>query len=316
MCKQMNRKKNKHKWIATFLHSSFLSLFLVGVLPWQAAFAQTTENIHQIDKTGESQTHAVGTNRPGRSFIERYAPPEVISSYGDDVEWLFRYTSWAGFAYFVVLAFALGYLSWRYRERQGHKAFYTHGYNKGEKATTLWLDVLFFVTLDIVLIAFTFIHAKAFLWKLPDSNDPQVVKVQVMPQQWVWNFRYAGEDGIFHTADDIITTNELVVPKGRKIYTQLMSRDVIHGFFIPNVRLQIDAIPGVVTKFWFDANKTGEYEIVCAHLCGTAHYKMKGFLKVLENDDYEAWHKENSEWAEAKYDPEDKLLQWGWNWGL
>lgn len=308
MCKQMN----KHKIITTL----FLSFFLIGGSVSRLAHAQTTETIHQIDESGKSQVHAEGTDPENQSFFDRYAPPEVISSYGNDVEWLFRYTSWAAFVYFIVLAAALGFFSWKYRAREGHKAFYTHGYNKGEKSITLGLDVLFFLTLDIVLIFFTFSHAKSFLWKLPDSNDPSVVKVMVMPQQWVWNFRYAGADGTFNTADDIVTVNELVVPKGRKIYTQIMSRDVIHGFFIPNVRLQMDAIPGVVTKFWFDANKTGDFEIVCAHLCGTSHYKMKAFLKVLENDEYEAWHQEHTTWATAKFDPEDKLLQWGWNWGL
>jgi len=308
----------KSKVVKTLLLSA---LFIGGVggvigLREQVASAQTTETLHQISKDPSAQTHAVGKNPENQSFFDRYAPPEVISSYGDDVEWLFRYTSWAGFAYFLVLAGALGWLSWRYRDRPGHKAHYTHGDAKNEKGVTLSLDILFFLTLDIVLVTFTFIHAKSFIWKLPDSNDPKVVKVMVMPQQWVWNFRYAGEDGQFNTADDIVTVNELVVPKGRQVYTQIMSRDVIHGFFIPNVRLQMDAIPGVVTKFWFDANKTGDYEIVCAHLCGTSHYKMKAFLKVLENEDYESWYQEHSTWAAAKYDPEDKLLQWGWNWGL
>lgn len=303
---------NRQKIITTL----FLSLFLIGGSLPALSRAQTVTSIHQIDPTGKSQVHASGTDTPGQSFVERYAPPEIISSYGGQVEWLFRYTSWAAFLYFLVLAACLGIFSWKYRARDGHKAFYTHGYNKNEKMLTLGVDVMFFLTLDIVLIFFTFSHAKSFIWNLPSSNDPQVVKVMVMPQQWVWNFRYAGNDGIFNTPDDIVTVNELVVPKGRKIYTQIMSRDVIHGFFIPNVRLQMDAIPGVVTRFWFDSSRTGDFEIACVHLCGTSHYKMKAFLKVLENDDYEAWSKERSDWAVAKYDPEDKLLQWGWNWGL
>lgn len=311
MCKQMNRQK---KITTLFLFVFGIGLFSVGAP--RISSAQTTETIHQVDKAGKTQVHAAGTNPKDQSFFDRYAPPEVISSYGNDVEWLFRYTSWAAFIYFLVLAFALAFFSWKYREREGHKAFYTHGYNKGEKGVTLTLDVLFFLTLDIVLVFFTFVHAKGFIWNYPKTNDPNVVKVMVMPQQWVWNFRYAGTDGEFNTADDIVTVNELVVPKGRQVYTQLMSRDVIHGFYIPNVRLQIDALPGVVTKFWFDSNKTGDFEIVCAHLCGTSHYKMKAFLKVLENEDYESWLTEQSAWATAKFDPEDKLLQWGWNWGL
>ena len=96
---------------------------------------------------------------------------------------------------------------------------------------------------------------------------------------------------------------------------EMKSRDVIHGFMIPEVRLQMDAIPGDVTKFWFDANRTGDFELACYHLCGAAHYKMKGFVKVLEDADYQSWSNEATKLSAAQHDPDDKQLQWGWAWG-
>jgi cytochrome c oxidase subunit 2 len=138
----------------------------------------------------------------------------------------------------------------------------------------------------------------------------------IMPQQWAWKFRYAGNDGIFNTADDVITTNEMKIPRALPILIQMKSKDVIHGLFIPNARIQMDAIPGQVSKMWFDAHRTGIYEIACYHMCGTAHYKMKAFLDVMEENDFNDWVKEKSNWAAAAYDAEDKAVHWGWDWGI
>jgi cytochrome c oxidase subunit II len=279
--------------------------------------AQTRETFHHQRSEGiPEQVHTDGIPADSsKPFWERYAPPKSISSYGHRLDWLFEYTSWVAFIFFLIMSIALAYFSIRYRARPGHKAYYTHGKaNTGERWAPKLLDVAVFISLDMVLIGSSFIHTRDFIWKYPKGDD--VVRVQVMPQQWVWNFRYPGKDGIFGTEDDIVTINDLRVPKGRPVMIQLMSRDVIHGFFITNVRAQMDAIPGQVTRFWFDANEVGDYEITCAHLCGTAHYKMKGFLKVMEEEDYAYWHDEMSEWAQASFDPEDPLVKWGWNWAL
>jgi cytochrome c oxidase subunit 2 len=281
-----------------------------------SALAQTKETQHQQGNNPSNQVHASGKEADSSLwFWDRYAPPKSISSYGHRLDWLFAYTSWVAFAFFVIMVVLLGGFLWFYRERPGHKAYYTHGKaTKSEKWAPKVLDIAVFVTLDLVLIGSSYLHTRDFIWKYPQG--PDVVKVQVMPQQWVWNFRYAGLDGIFGTEDDITTINDMRVPKGKPVMVQVKSKDVIHGFFITNVRAQIDAIPGLVTKFWFDANEVGDYEISCAHLCGTAHYKMKGFLKVMEESDYDHWYREMSEWAKAAYDPNDPSIRWGWNWAL
>ena len=113
-----------------------------------------------------------------------------------------------------------------------------------------------------------------------------------MPQQWAWNFRYAGPDGMFNTKDDIVTFNELRVPAGHPVMLNLKAKDVIHSFYLPNFRLKQDANPGAITRSWFKALKTGNYEIACSQMCGWAHYKMKGDLIVLADADYARWMKE------------------------
>jgi|GEM_PF-209432 len=281
-----------------------------------SAHAQTEETQHQQGNNPSNQVQASGKDSDSSLwFWDRYAPPKVISSYGHRIEWLFRYTSWMALAFFLLMVGLLGYFIWAYRERPGHKAYYTHGKaTKSEKWAPKVLDLAVFITLDLVLIGSSYIHTKDFIWNYPQG--PDVVKIQIMPQQWVWNFRYAGIDGVFGNEDDITTINDMRIPKDRPVLVQIKSKDVIHGFLIANLRSQIDAIPGLVTRFWFDSNTTGDFEIACAHLCGIAHYKMKAFLKVMEQNDFEYWQQEMSEWAKAAYDANDPSIKWGWNWAL
>lgn len=277
------------------------------------ALAQTESTQHQQNNNND-QVHAHGKPDP-RPVLESWAPPKSISSYGHRLDWLFEYTSWVALIFFVIMTVALLYFSIRYRARPGHKAYYTHGKSSAsEKWAPKMLDLAVFISLDLVLIGSSYIHTRDFIWNYPAG--PDAVRVQVMPQQWVWNFRYPGLDDVFGTEDDITTINDLRVPKNKPVMVQIMSRDVIHGFFITNVRAQMDAIPGSITKFWFDANEVGEFEIACAHLCGTAHYKMKGFLKVMEEPDFKLWADEASNWSKASYDPADPSIKWGWNWAL
>ena len=277
------------------------------------ARAQTEETFHRQNNS-DAQVHAQGTVET-RPFYEAYLPPDSISSFGPRLDWLFAYTTWIGILFFIIVVGILGYCLVKFRAGKNRKAYYTHGKNTFWER---WIPVIgalaVFFSVDLVLETVAHKHMTEFVWNYP--SGPDVVRVQVMPQQWVWNFRYPGKDDVFGTDDDITTINELRVPEGRRVMTQIMSRDVIHGFFITKVRAQVDAIPGSVIRFWFDANKTGDYEITCAHLCGTAHYKMKGFLKVMDDGAYHRWYDEASDWAKAAYDPNDPSIKWGWNWSL
>jgi cytochrome c oxidase subunit 2 len=97
--------------------------------------------------------------------------------------------------------------------------------------------------------------------------------------------------------DDIVTTGELHVPVNRPVIAELSSKDVIHDFFLPSMRIAGDAIPGSLIPIWFTPLKTGTYEVICAQLCGLGHYGMKGTLVVDTPQDYEAWLKERAELA-------------------
>ena len=100
--------------------------------------------------------------------------------------------------------------------------------------------------------------------------------VEVTGRQFEWRLRYPGPDGSFDTPDDLFSVNELHVPVNEDILVQLKSADVLHDFFLPNLRVKQDAVPGMKIPVWFRATEEGVFDLVCAELCGWGHYKMKG----------------------------------------
>jgi cytochrome c oxidase subunit II len=144
--------------------------------------------------------------------------------------------------------------------------------------------------------------------------DAAAVRIQINAHQWAWDARYAGRDGRFNTADDIVTTNDVRVPVGVPVLLQLAASDVLHSFSLPNFRIKQDAVPGTINRLWFQAKRTGVFDIACAQHCGVSHYKMRGVLSVLTPEAYAAWATEAGAMAERAFDAEDKAAQWGWDW--
>jgi cytochrome c oxidase subunit 2 len=140
---------------------------------------------------------------------------------------------------------------------------------------------------------------------------PGALPVELTGQQFVWNVRYPGPDGKFGALDirqindqagnplgidskdpagkDDIMSPTMVVPAGRPVEVILRSKDVTHSFFVPELRLKQDAVPGMTIRVHFTAEKPGTYEMPCAELCGLGHYKMRSFLEVMEPAKFEAW---------------------------
>jgi cytochrome c oxidase subunit 2 len=139
--------------------------------------------------------------------------------------------------------------------------------------------------------------------------------VRVVGEQFAWNMHYPGPDGKFgktdlrlvsaanplgldrkdpDAKDDVTTINQLNLPVDKPVIVHLSSKDVIHSFALPQMRVKQDAIPGIVHNLWFTPTKTGEWEIPCSQLCGLGHYRMRGFYTIQSATDFEAWLKENA----------------------
>jgi len=165
----------------------------------------------------------------------------------------------------------------------------------------------------ILLVGFSFPVWANRVENVPEPSNSQMIKV--VAQQFKWNMRYPGEDGIFgrtspdliddqglnfigldkkdiYAEDDIIPTQgHMHLPINKDITVELTTRDVIHSFFIPLMRVKQDAIPGISIPFWFTPNKTGSWEIACAQLCGNSHYIMKGYVHVHTQKGFKSYMK-------------------------
>jgi cytochrome c oxidase subunit 2 len=210
--------------------------------------------------------------------------PENVSSYGKDIDSLFSFVaSITGIWFFLVLGALLLFLI-RYRSREGRRAVPVRGDNLRQAAWTL-LPLLVVVLLDIWIDL-----RNAPVWaRVKQSMPPSPVRVQVTGKQFNWEIAYPGPDGQFGTVDDLVLDNELHVPVNTVVRVTLTSRDVIHSFFLPNLRLKQDCVPGRRIEAWFEATRPGRYEIPCAELCGFGHSGMKGWLTVHPPGEYEKW---------------------------
>ncbi len=116
--------------------------------------------------------------------------------------------------------------------------------------------------------------------------------VKITARQFAWDFTYAGEDGVLGTDDDFQSVSEFHVPKDAVVRYQLESKDVIHSFFVRELRLKQDALPGRSWPGWFTPTVEGTYEIACTEICGASHTVMRGELIVHSAESWLAWSRD------------------------
>ena len=255
---------------------------------------------------------SIATNTKSYTFMERITTPEDISEHGHLIDWLFNYITWMNIFFFTLVCLGLFGFSYLYSQKRSARGYYTYGNKKIHiiVVTLIGAAVFFGVDLTITKISnddFTNVFAKY-------PKGPDVMRVQVMGQQWMWKMRYPGKDNTFNTADDVVTNNDLRLPIGKKVVIQLISKDVIHSFFVPNARRKVDAMPGRISRLWFQLKKTGVFDIACAEMCGTHHYLMKAKLTVYTQEKFNQWLEEAQTLALAQNDVEDPDMFWGWPW--
>lgn len=239
--------------------------------------------------------------------------PRDVSADGHRIDWLIKITGAFTGVLFVIMCvwMALALI----KHNKDHKAEYDHGNAKKQVQFAATLSALIFFVVDGNLWINSTIDVNSVFWNFDAvEKDPNTVRIEVNAHQWAWDFRYGGGDKKFTTADDIVVMNEMRVPVDTPILLQLAAADVIHSFYLPNLRIKQDAMPGMVNKMWFKPTQVGEYDIGCAQHCGTNHYKMKGTLIVMSKEDYAKWEREASAIASRSYDPADAAGHWGWEW--
>jgi len=170
----------------------------------------------------------------------------------------------------------------KYRARPGRKAFYTHGSTRAE---VIWTAIPAVTMVALGLIS----NHYWVLIKNKKSIPPNAYHLGVHAKQFEWQITYPGKDEKLGTDDDFTVRNQLHVIVNQPTAVELTSEDVIHSFFVPEWRVKQDAVPGMQITAWFQATKTGQFEIGCAELCGLGHYRMRGRVFVHTPDEFKAW---------------------------
>jgi len=210
--------------------------------------------------------------------------PENVTSYGQDIDWLFHLIYAITGVTFILVTVALLAFVVIYRDRPGRRARYTHG------NTTL--EIVWTVVPALILVVLTFLSVPAWS-KIKMTMPATDVVIQVTAKQFNWQVTYPGPDGKFGTDDDKTFLDEMHVPIGKPVRINLKSQDVIHSFFVPQFRIKQDAVPGREIGVWFDVMKPGKYEWPCAELCGFGNSGMRGWVYAHSAEDYAKWMAEN-----------------------
>jgi cytochrome c oxidase subunit 2 len=210
-------------------------------------------------------------------------------------------TFWITGLVFAAVVLFMAYCVFRFRHREGARAHYEPENRRLES----WLTIATAVGVAAMLTPGLFVWAR-FVTVPDEATD-----VEVVAQQWQWSYRLPGEDGRLGRsdtrligpdnalgvdpddpagADDVIVeASDLHLPVDRPVRMLLRSVDVLHDFYVPEFRAKMDMVPGMVTYFWFTPTRTGQFEVLCAELCGTGHAFMRGYVQVDSEADFQAW---------------------------
>lgn len=212
--------------------------------------------------------------------------PLNVSTQGVHIDNLFWLIFWITGVAFVLVEVGVLWFLWRFRAREGRKAKYTHGHLGAE---IVWTAI------PAITMVFLGIYSGQ-IWagiRSPDSFPENALTIGVTAKQFEWNVTYPGADRVLGNDDDFTIRNRFEFPVGEPVIIRLQSEDVIHSFFVPELRVKQDAVPGMTIPVWFEATQTGEFQIACAELCGLGHYRMKARVVVHDADSFDRWYGEH-----------------------
>lgn len=237
-------------------------------------------------------------------MLEWLGLPIAASAHAAEVDRIMVLVHWLMLVLFVGWGSYFAYVLVRFRRARNPVASYQGA--RGRWSTGVEGGVLL---AEIALLAFFSIP----FWSTQVDALPverESIVVRVVAEQFSWNVHYPGPDGEFGRTDirlvspdnplgldrtdpagrdDIATINQLNLPVNRPAIIHLSSKDVVHSFGLPQMRVKLDAVPGIVQPVWFTPTETGQWDIVCSQLCGLGHFRMKGVYAIQTREEFEAW---------------------------
>ena len=235
---------------------------------------------------------------------------DIASNWGgmDDTITL---TFWVGGGVFVAVCLFMVYCLFKFSYKPDRKAEYKPEDKKLEKILT-WAT-----TLGVAAL----LAPGLIIWNQYVNVPKNALEIDVMAWQWGWAYRLPGKDGKLGTTkvsnindetnpfginiedpygkDDVLIQSDLInLENNKPVKILLRSVDVLHNWYVPQFRSKMDAVPGTVTFYWFEPNKIGEYEVLCAEYCGVGHYAMRGGVEVMNSNDYKVWLSEQETFSD------------------
>lgn len=245
---------------------------------------------------------------------------DAVTEHGKRIDVMFIITTIITTIVLVLMHILLFTFSYKYRMRlKGRAYFYPHN-NTIEK---IWTIVPAIVLTVLVLFGF-------FTWRsitnVPEDLQKSAIQIEVLGEQFAWTVRYPGRDGEFGPRNYKLTTpmnpygidfsnsasfddvlgSEIVLPVNKPVRFHIMSKDILHSFYIPDFRVQINAVPGMTTYFQFTPTVTTQdmrdrmddqsydFVMLCNKICGTSHFNMQKRVRVVTEEEYQAWLNEQT----------------------
>ena len=240
-----------------------------------------------------------------------YAQPVDISTHGHAIDEQLSDTMAEAGVSFLGAQLLLAFFVWKFSNRKA-----------GAKVTQIpggakWMVAAAFILVGTEVLALGVLGQKAWADVYFTPPKSSALQIQAQAGQFAFYFRYSGVDGKFGAlhpdkidegngnyfgldpandveARDDVVSGELAIPVNEEIQLHMHSKDVSHSFYVRELRIQQDFVPGLDLSIHFTATKTGRYEIVCTQLCGLGHYNMKAYLNVLSQDDFDKWLKQKA----------------------
>ncbi len=237
--------------------------------------------------------------------------PADISVHGPWIDHQLLETMEASGVLFVLSQLALALFVWNSGDRRAERRIKTF------PGGATPMVVLAIVLVGAEILALTFVGSKVWASIYQTPPDPNSLAIDVQAEQFAFYFRYAGADGKFgaihpelmneatenffgldpahdSTARDDIVVPTLAIPVNRPILLSLHAKDVNHAFYVPELRIQQDFVPGLVIPLHFTATHAGKYEVACTQLCGLGHYNMRAYLEVMSQEQFDQWLKQHA----------------------
>ncbi|MBT6056471.1 MAG: c-type cytochrome [Gammaproteobacteria bacterium] len=240
--------------------------------------------------------------------------PDIAADWGS-IDTTITITFWVTGIVFVAVNLFLAYCVYKFRQKDGHTAVYEPENHKLETGLSI------VTALGVVAMLAPGLFVWASIVTVPEGAS----EFEVLGQQWQWQFRYPGADGIMGTADtghvsesnpfgvnpadpngqDDVVVNDPVMhlPVGQPVKALLRSSDVLHNYTVPQFRVKMDLVPGLISYLWFDPTKEGRYDILCEELCGIGHFVMRGSVVVDSQANFDSWLAAQPTFAETQSMP-------------